>query len=243
MDGVMGEIEWLESESEPKLLFKYKKVTTTLDLSRFCDSLKENRIYFSKPSNLNDSMEGMGTDLIGGVAAGLETLKDSYRVLALSESCFSPVMWSHYADNRSGICLGFIKGNPFDNDNSSAFKIAEKVKYVSNRNEFSSDTKQAIENDLYYKNSDWSYEREWRIIKETNESYITYDRSDLACIIFGEKTDEIIKELIKNTFSDIPFYCVESEPKKYRLVIRNLATRELIDGVDELFSDIEKQSH
>lgn len=44
MDGVMGEIEWLESESEPKLLFKYKKVTTTLDLSRFCDSLKENRI-------------------------------------------------------------------------------------------------------------------------------------------------------------------------------------------------------
>ena len=152
-------------------------------------------------------------------------------------------MWSHYADNRSGVCLGFRKGNPLDYDNSSAFKAAEKVKYVSNRNEFSSDTQQAIENDLYYKNSDWSYEREWRIIRETNENYITYNRSDLACIIFGEKTDAIIKELIKNTFSDIPFYCIESEPQKYRLVIRSLATRELIDGVDELFSDIEKQSH
>ena len=169
MEDMMSEEQWNKAKAEPKLLFKYKKVTTTLDLSRFCDALKENRIYFSRPSNLNDSMEGTGTNLIGGAAAGFETLKDNYRVLALSESCLSPVMWSHYADNRSGICLGFRKGNPFDNDNSSAFKTAEKVKYVSNRNEFSSDTKQAIENDLYYKNSDWSYEREWRIIKETNE--------------------------------------------------------------------------
>ena len=124
----MSEEQWNQAKSEPKLLFKYKKVTTTLDLSRFCDALKENRIYFSKPSNLNDSLEGMGTDLIGDAHEKFETIKDGYHVLALSESCFSPVMWSHYADNRSGVCLGFRKGNPFDNDNSSAFKTAEKVK-------------------------------------------------------------------------------------------------------------------
>lgn len=237
MEDVFCKEQWIVAESEPKLLFKYKKIATVLDLSRLCDSLKQNKIYFSKPSGLNDSLEGLGTELLDGAHENKE-IRDGFRVLALSESCFSPVMWSHYADNRSGICLGFRKGSSLDVNNTSAFKEAEPVKYVSARNEFSSDTHQATANDLYYKNSDWSYEREWRIVKETNKDYIDYNSNDLACIIFGEKTDEMVKELIKNTFSNIPFYSIESDSKNYRLIMRNLATNELIDSIDVLFNDI-----
>lgn len=238
MDYDFGYEQWKDEDNSPKLLFKYKKVTTILDLTRICESLKEHRIYFSKPSYLNDSMEGKGTDLIGDIGDDLEKVRCDYRVLALSETCFSPVMWSHYADNRSGICLGFKKGNRLDINNNSSFKEAIKVNYVDGRKEFSADINQAVENDLTYKNKDWTYEREWRIIKQTEEDYMSYNSTDLACIVFGEKTPKMIKKLIMNTFTDVPFYCVESVQKKYCLAIRNLATQKLISNEEELFNDI-----
>ena len=238
MENIANQEQWLAGEREPKLLFKYKKIATVLDLSRLVYSIKHNKIYLPEASNLNDSLEGMGTVLVGDMLENEQQVRDKFRILALSESCFSPVMWSHYADNRRGICLCFKKGNRFDINNTSAFKEAERIDYVTERNMFSSDTYQAIRDNLNCKNNDWSYEREWRIIKETTDEYMCYNSNDLACIIFGEKTDEMSKELIKNTFPHIAFYSIESDPQKYRLVMRNLVTHISIDSVEALFNDI-----
>ena len=114
-----GVKDWAEAEVEPKLLFKYKSVAQTLDFDRLCEGLKNNWLFFPTIAQLNDSLEGRGTRILCSDTEVYETpVADKYRVLSLSATCFSPVMWSHYADNRKGVALGFYKGNSQDPGNA-----------------------------------------------------------------------------------------------------------------------------
>ena len=41
----------------PRIVYKYKSVSTQTDFNRVLDTIKNNHIYLPKPSMLNDPME------------------------------------------------------------------------------------------------------------------------------------------------------------------------------------------
>lgn len=97
-------------------------------------------------------------------------------------------MWAHYANNYTGICLCFksevFKGN------------VRPVKYLDEPIQGS--IKESLEEQVYQgfflKNTQWSYEHEYRIVSSnTEDSYWDYS-NDLVGIIIGHNTSPIIKE-------------------------------------------------
>lgn len=249
----LQDMQLKEGESHPKLLFKFKQFETALQLARLCDGIKENYLYYPTIDQLNDSLEGRGTHIFyeGEKESHESTSADKYRVLSLSANCFSPVMWSHYGNNRTGICLGFFKGNPYDNLNNGSFRDAEKIDYLEKVNLFSVDEESAIHHDLTHKSIDWEYEKEWRFTREPNhlgeelkesDKRFYYKRSDLACVIFGEKIHEDIQKHIMQFLDNVPifFYAHDAEKYTYYLTPHDKTNSTKIYTVDELYQYIER---
>jgi len=234
---------------EPKLLFKYRSVKTTEELVRLIRILEDKKIYFPSVQELNDSLEGTGTALLSlGEGIYESNMRKAYHVLSFTENCFSPVMWSHYGGDRSGVCIGFYKGSSRDEENRNFLKIARKINYVESRNMFSAEEDTAIKSDLFYKHKDWSYEREWRIIaKDGNEAivpdeegfpYFQFESSDVACLILGEKMDEMLKRAIVKLVPGIPIYTIACEFQTYDYSVKNNETGENIYSTAALYEDL-----
>ncbi|MDO8342658.1 MAG: DUF2971 domain-containing protein [Cellvibrio sp.] len=107
-------------------------------------------------------------------------------VFCLSEVNDSILMWSHYANEHKGICIGFDTGK-------SMFQLAWQVKY---QEEFPiilrpKDNEEILLNkSLLTKAGCWSYEKEWRIIKRT----LTLEEKNHS-LRRGDLSDEDIRQL------------------------------------------------
>ena len=92
---------------------------------------------------------------------GDEVALDNVGILCLAEHWNNMLMWSHYAKQHAGICVGFRTDIDF-------FRIAFKVEYIS---EFpvilrpQDDQEVILQKALLMKAECWKYESEWRIIK------------------------------------------------------------------------------
>ena len=75
-------------------------------------------------------------------------------IICMSETCDSPVMWSMYADNHEGICLGF------DVPELHLYPVV----YTKERVQFDTLDQNTMRISLTYKFDDWQYERERRIL-------------------------------------------------------------------------------
>ena len=144
-------------------------------------------------------------------------------------SCFSEIrdgilMWGHYAEHHSGICLGF-RMDMLSLCLTSPFIYAEQELKLSPEQSFSSIPKKLrrlfvkidyVDNLPIFKVADiseknnakfiqqkalcWSYEKEWRIISPYGGAgeLIEFPQEVLAEIIFGVKsTDESIEKIRK----------------------------------------------
>lgn len=111
--------------------------------------------------------------------ATFDNLRNTMGVSCLSESEKSLLMWAHYANNHRGICVEY----DLLQINSVLKFTAVPVIYSQERACFNFFNPENIENDtlglfiqsLTSKSLEWSYEKEWRIIRE-----------NVAC---GEKWD------------------------------------------------------
>lgn len=201
----------------PDLLFKFKAITTIDQLDRFIDSINNNKLYFPTYDKLNDPLESDAYDVSFGGYAGCGTaasadepekfalsMKENYRVLALTENCFSPCMWAHYTNEHHGVCIGYWT--------NGVFSTAKKVEYVNEQQKSvycgeyddipDDKIEEEIEKSFFFKHLDWSYEKEWRIVSKTETSFFEYNSDDLACIIIGDKVNENIKKYIIDSYRE-----------------------------------------
>ena len=120
----------------PKLLFKFRALTTKTDLIRLVDILENNRLFFPTRKNINDPFElGRTTIQYGGYMGAWQYLqyqreepmvsekRERYHFLSLSEDCFSPQLWAYYADTYTGVCLCY--------STEKSFRMAKPVVYSS----------------------------------------------------------------------------------------------------------------
>lgn len=113
---------------------------------------------------------------------------DRVGVVSLTQSYCSPQMWAHYAHGYTGACVCFgVEG---------ALRRAKPIIYRDHR----SDTdfigsldllREAIKEALLYKQKDWSYEREWRIVSEREKGgeYLPLGNGDVRGLVIGQKCD------------------------------------------------------
>lgn len=204
----------------PNLFFKFRSLSGEKRIERVLEIIDKHELYFPSRGELNDPFEAVGNrfEIRGGGYAGksisiaaddelspLANTRDNYRILSLSEDCFSPLMWGLYADSGTGVCLCFRTGNNFS--------IAKKVEYPDSDNPFFSEEKdvdiddieEAVREDLLLKSHDWLYEKEWRIIKKANgvdDNRFQFEADELVAIIFGYKANKTLKEMIKRFVPD-----------------------------------------
>jgi len=141
-----------------------------------------------------------------------------YRISCFSKSATESLMWAHYANKHSGICLMFDKNILFEGlrDVDDSFKITHinyGVKPIitlwekENRIGYDSDIPIISAKDL-----NWKYEKEIRIYNEHSESKRFYNdtlyilKSALVGIIYGYQITETDYDVIGTILENDPHY-------------------------------------
>ena len=136
-------------------------------------------------------------------------LLDSIKVGCLTTKKDNTLMWSHYADKHSGICIEYDIGKIYEKDNLIINKVNYNMPIITHKSIVDKETLE-IDNinrliELFaIKSNEWKYEKEYRILyydKERKKDGILID-CPIKSICFGTETSEddknLIYEIVKN---------------------------------------------
>ncbi len=237
----------------PEFLYKYRNFEDPF----MKNIIKNSSLYFSQAKNFNDPFDlrlnfnenlnienfsdlsklmGVDDDSIKdlNVEELNEEIKrknkevyDKIRILSLSADPKNILMWSHYANNHSGLVFEFKSKNLY-------FKNATKVRY-SDKYEILDFTNlnpikriKDMQDSILLKYSDWQYEQEYRIFDINNDpGEESFNKLELTSIIFGlettsENIDMIKKLCAENGFEHVKFKKTERVYGKFELKIVDL---------------------
>ena len=149
-------------------------------------------------------------------------LRSNYGISCFSKTYKNILMWSHYADKHTGVCIGFyIDALKLMDDGFITFAVEYKDNFMPLP--FSDiDINVRLNSIMQYlslKAAYWSYEEEIRMINF--DYYLNYKDSffdfrkyaEIREIHFGLRTSEKNKSLVKKNFSSI-----RNKPKFYEMV-------------------------
>lgn len=197
-------------------------------------ALLNQRLKVSTIDDLNDPFELLSADI--GEPNIRRILKytqkevsNKFGLICMSSTLQSPVMWAHYGDKHSGICLGF------DVDEQAVHKVsyqASRLKNLLNKESKLNDVKQELLLTLFTtKSVEWSYEKECRIIVPFSQAeldsegkhflYFKKNVFQLSEIILGYRCKLDLKEAAKfleTTQTDVSLKRVRPSFKKFRMV-------------------------
>ena len=124
-------------------------------------NLKQRRLKVATFDNLNDPFELRGVRLDNRADRlrfnrWRECTAATFGLLCFSKSWRNPVLWSHYADEHKGICLGFDVPE----------SCLHEVRYLPDRLQFEQlvPDEEQLQQLLRTKFKDWEYEAEYRRI-------------------------------------------------------------------------------
>jgi len=105
----------------------------------------------------------------------------NYRILCLSVSCDSELMWAFYADYHRGICLECDGA-------ATCFDGAEEVRYAEGPPSNRTDEARPVHADALEKSLAWQHQREWRLFFESE--LWPFPQSVLRRVILGYRFPE-----------------------------------------------------
>lgn len=223
----------------PPIIFKYRSLDTSKTIGRTLDIILNHRLYMPKAEKLNDPFEGLNIKYLSDKTIDdYKAIIEDYRVLALSENCFSAPLWAHYAAEGNGLCLGF---NTF-----GSFYEIKKIEYSDSIDKLAwldDNPYAAAELEYLYKNKEWSYENEYRIAEKGNgekTQYFPYEESELKTIIFGTGIDPIIKEIIKKIIpSTCKLFDIEADKNAKKYILKKCDESDTkIKTLEDLYNSV-----
>lgn len=143
-------------------------------------------------------------------------------IFAMSATFDCPTMWSHYADQHRGLCIGYKREGAWPK------KLLE-VTYDGSREISASLIAKALDNDLVAKEEldrkvlavkakSWTYEMEWRLIGWQGEAN---SNLSIDSIMFGSRCPASVMWATRSTlvgrFPKIHYYKMHETPEKYGL--------------------------
>jgi hypothetical protein len=142
----------------------------------------------------------------GTYRAALQKEKKHFKICCFSTKPDDILMWSHYADKHTGICLGFkfpVMGKEFS---------MYPVRYIDQIRKLHgmADTTLIFNYWLTRKPLCWAYESEMRAVSRTGIDDINYAKEQLKEVIFGCRITEqqiagIIQQMKELGFDNIVF--------------------------------------
>lgn len=180
--------------------------------------------------NTQEVFNSLGNDIEKTFEDGwkytFNNIRNNLRIFCLSEVNNNVMMYSHYADSHKGICLEFkVTDDPF-------WEEVEYVRYKNNvpdfhpfHNDIKFIHKELIEIETLIKSCTWSYENEWRIIKDGPYPMIhKFPSNILTSIIFGYQTSTedklFIQRIIEKRTTSIQLKEVVKKEKSFELEIK-----------------------
>jgi hypothetical protein len=226
----------------PQYLYKYRCVdANALSL------LASDQLYLARVESFDDPFEFL--DLNATIKAASTTdpvtafatldaerhadkLHGGMRVCALTEECQNLLMWGHYTDCHRGFCIRFDF-----REESQLSKMLFPVTYQANLPDLTKPPRDAegiARINCLTKSSEWSYEREWRMIghvpeatAHTAELFIPYIAKSITGIIFGLRTPQPHKLLIRTVLARHPhikYFQAYKQHDAFSLAIRQIET-------------------
>lgn len=161
-----------------------------------------------------------------------DAMRYSMGIACLSESDDSLLMWAHYANNHRGICVEY-----------DLMKINTQLQFtpvpiiyskdrvcfnVLNPDNAGNDSVELFIKSITSKSEEWSYEREWRIIRDDAACGDRWDTEkkgallDMICpssIILGCATEKELENTVRDFCKEnrIPLYKMQKNPNQYQL--------------------------
>jgi hypothetical protein len=183
---------------EPKYLYRYRSIEDGDKLCRELKSICDHTLWGSQFLRLNDPMEGTYNasahlvkhrnyaamkDFIFGEKAALG-------ICSFSETNDNPIMWAHYADQFTGICIRY----DFDRLKRSLPDDVEfaRVKYSESAQEIRLDSLREAnlaKSILSTKGQTWLYEREWRMFSPQADANVTASIICVSGVYVGSRID------------------------------------------------------
>jgi len=153
----------------------------------------------------------------GGPATWRQSI-EQFGVVSFSESCTDILMWSHYAENHTGVCLEF-------GTETQPISFVAKVVYGPERPAFrplEPDRTHLIERILLHKADIWSYEREWRYLSiKEGAGKTRFPPSALKAVILGAAADEAFERALMDLIAarevQVPVRRARFDEKTFRL--------------------------
>ena len=143
------------------ILYKYCR-PERLDILRFGDDSLARPRVFNDPFELQPNISKF--DDPGEMIHHLLDRTNSVVVLSLAENCQSLLMWAHYTESYRGFLIGFEDPANYILTHPSPHRDYGPVFYCHHRPRRPRFADVPNHELFYTKSSDWSYEREWRII-------------------------------------------------------------------------------
>ncbi|KAA3609172.1 MAG: DUF2971 domain-containing protein [Planctomycetota bacterium] len=170
-------------------------------------------------------------------------------VAAFSSTAREPVMWSHYARNHHGFCIGFDTQKLLDYLESlkdDEFEL-HPVTYASERQAWNStDTpvKLVLLEQLTVKSKGWSYEREYRIISfKGPESLIALPEGVIKEVVLGYRMPVSQRRAILTLAESFPEVKTYQAIRRHQTFAIDLGTpAEQVLPNDQEFADRESQA-
>lgn len=196
-----------------------------------------------------DFRNSFNTDLLSellNIRKDWNTYIDKYKILCLSKSNKSILMWSNYAQMHKGVVLGF----DFNKD-KAIYKRLQPVKYdkelkitkdyfnklfrylidnaiiselrgknIINENKLVNIFFEHLFEYFFIKNYVWNYEEEYRLVINNNqEDFLDFNDTSLKEIIFGIKVTKEEREVFLNklNFQNKEMFIIEEKNRELKL--------------------------
>lgn len=198
----------------------------------------------------NDFMINIGAIGFSNPTGQLKSAKNLFEnlgVFSLTENPLNIQMWAHYANNQSGLALGFKPVPDSDLANPNFFQPVEYadilpdieldkglmngLHYIKENNgtiksvPFVQIKDSQIQKILFTKTTDWSHEKEWRYLRNKYGKYPF--PGELKEVIFGircpqEVRNKFINLCLKNFSNEINFFEVIPDIKQKGQIMLNV---------------------
>lgn len=212
----------------PQKIYKYRSLVG--NAFKYTQAIFARRqIYLANISQLNDPFEGKfrldsgvsndedpySKQIDNLIAMGLSWFESGRVSKKARLSCFSEnrddvLMWSHYAASHTGICIEFdttVAGSPF--------RDCKKVEYSPDFHIIKDNLDGIFERACLVKAQQWQYEKEWRLIRESEE-FVLFPRKCLTGVIFGCRISEDDRKWVLEWLKRYPHASIfEAKEVKY----------------------------
>ena len=156
-----------------------------------------------------------------------EDLRTRMGIACLSETDDSLLMWAHYANNHSGICVEYelLEFNSQLHFSPVPIVYTDERVCIHTLETLANDIQGLFIESLTSKSPEWSYEKEWRIIRDDGACGAKWDATKKGALLDAPSPKTITMGcMVKSDYEqDVRKYCEENRINLYQFTIfRNI---------------------